>query len=106
MIWTLIMFSKGDNLYIDEKNIEMIFTRQDSNIYKVFCLRDYNSICEFENDILETLNYYVCIRDDVYMICDIKSGCYNFVCKNMTFLRKRLKNVFDTSDKIKIEFFS
>jgi hypothetical protein len=90
MNWVLILES-------DDKCLSLTFTSLvPTNVYRKFMLSDFDNIYDFENKIIETMNFHVSLRDFVYVVYDFTTSIYDDVfCKRLKFLSNRVKERID-----------
>lgn len=95
MEWLLI-------IELNNTAIKIVFTSMckylnGGEIYKEF-IEDFGNVNEIkgiELKVLGIMNYYVAVRDSVYILCDIRSDTYNFIVDGMPKLFYRTKSILD-----------
>lgn len=91
MNWVLIL--ECDDLF---KCVKITFTSMTkTDLYKEFSSNDYDNLYDFENKIIETMNFHVSLRSNIYLVCDIKTFNYEMFCKIFRFLSNRVKDFID-----------
>jgi hypothetical protein len=91
----------------DMKNnvTRMRFCLTDYRFNRLVFIKDYgiddeNTIGVIENEIIRGLNDNVALKDNVYLVCNLKSSLVNdikIINKNMLKLDKRIKETIDLS---------
>lgn len=67
---------------------------------KDYRIDDENTISDIENEIIRNLNDNVALKDNVYLVCNLKSSIINdikIINKKMLKLDKRIKETVDLS---------
>jgi len=95
------------NMETDMKNnvTRMRFCLTDYRFNRLVFIKDYgiddeNTIGVIENEIIRGLNDNVALKDNVYLVCNLKSSLVNdikIINKNMLKLDKRIKETIDLS---------
>lgn len=95
------------NMETDMKNnvTRMRFCLTDYRFNRLVFIKDYgiddeNTIRVIENEIIRGLNDNVALKDNVYLVCNLKSSLVNdikIINKNMLKLDKRIKETIDLS---------
>ena len=90
MDWLLFLYSTDD--FTD---VRFIFSGLDRNeTYKEFMLSNYNDLSDMEQKIIDIMNFQVAIRDNVYLLCNLRDGNgeYYTFCNKMSELSKRVRS--------------
>jgi hypothetical protein len=90
MVWFVFIHSDKDF-----KDIEFTFSDGYGYGNKTFTMSDYVSCDEVQLKIIETMNLNVALRQDVYIVCDIRLGVYEYLHDKMSKLFSRTTGVID-----------
>jgi hypothetical protein len=90
MDWLLFLYS--DNNF---DNIKFVFSGVElTETYKEFVLSDFENFQRMEQKIIDVMNFHVAIRDNVYLICNLREqeDIYKLFCDNFPNLSNRIRS--------------
>jgi hypothetical protein len=93
MNWVLILDSDSDIVSITFTSLDNL---NQSSVYKTFVSSEYDNLYEYENKIVETMNFHVSLRDSVYVVYNFENQeLYKMFCKRFRFLSNRIVERID-----------
>lgn len=84
--------------YNDGYNMELTMINMHKNCYNKLNLVDFDNFEEFENRVIDMMNFSISLRDSVYLVCDIRNNMDRVFYTNFRLLSNRInKDVIDST---------